>query len=417
MTDSRQSSIDAPSRLGDKRLLPVESPFIRAPEGANTVFMVTFVAACGPLLAGAALFGWRALAIPTIAIVSCVAIEWMYYRVTRAPALFGRTHAYLTGLLLALTLPANVAWYVPVVGAAFAIIVGKAAFGGVGHFLWQPALVGRLAVAVMFSTMLNSTHLPVLAQSRLFVGDVRLAKSVDTTHPWRIRRAPVGADAFLMLHPRSILRRLTRTGPPAQPPAYSALLYVPQPDQLPAAKPAALMEMPIINELLFGARPGGIGETCALIIIVSGLYLIYRNYVKWQLPLVMILSAWAVAAVAPVTFAGPGYAATTLWWPLLFEGLDVGFVYVNYQLLCGELMLAAFFLATEMTTRPVTTGGQVLFAIGCGGLGMLAQLYLETAVPFYMAILLMNTLTPAIDAMWRPRVFGTKRLAWLRRAK
>ena len=53
------------------------------------------------------------------------------------------------------------------------------------------------------------------------------------------------------------------------------------------------------------ARPGGLGETCAVVIVVAGLYLVYRNYVKWQLPVAFLVSACAVVAVAPVFLAGP----------------------------------------------------------------------------------------------------------------
>ena len=69
----------------------------------------------------------------------------------------------------------------------------------------------------------------------------------------------------------------------------------------------------------------------------------------------------------------------------------------------------------EMTCRPVTTGGQVLFGIGCGAGAMLLQLYTTVSVPCYMAVLAMNTFTPTIDRIWRARVFGTPRFGLRRR--
>ena len=179
-------------------------------------------------------------------------------------------------------------------------------------------------------------------------------------------------------------------------------------------KPAALMMLPPLGELFLGLRPGGIGETCAVFIIVAGLYLIYRNYVKWQLPLAFIVSAAAVVAVWPVNLVNPAGRSQATWWPLFSEGLGVGFTYVNYQLLSGELLLAALFLAPETTTRPVTTSGQVLFGIGCGVIAMVLRLCLDVPVPCYMAILAMNTIAPKIDQLWRPRIFGTRRFAFLR---
>jgi electron transport complex protein RnfD len=304
-----------------------------------------------------------------------------------------------------LTLPPTVPLYIPVIASAFAIIVGKAIFGGVGHFLWQPALVGRLAVAVMFPALLNPIYWPILAQDQLVVGDAGRARRVLKYTQWAGRPSPSDGDGFLVRHPAAFLRGLTDPDRPR----YSALATTPA--EQARAKPAALRSLPPISDLMYGARPGGIGETCAVIILVSGLYLVYRNYVKWQLPMAFLLAAAATAGIAPIFLAGPNDVTRTVWLPLLSsEGPDIGFTYVNYQLLSGGFLLAAFFLATEMTSRPVTTGGQVLFGLGCGLVGMLLKLYVNVPIPAYVAVLAMNTLTPTIDAMWRPRVMGQKRL-------
>ena len=397
-------------------------PFLRAPEGARTVFLVTLFAACGPLAGGIVLFGWRAAVVAALAMTSCAAIEWLYFRVTRVPALLGRSHAVLTGLLLALTLPAFVPWYVPVVAAGFAIIVGKAVFGGVGHFLWQPALVGRLAVAVIFPVQLTvasplfDTRQPVLAQDRLLLGDIRLSGRGEDNLSWRGRPAPKDKDAFLLTPPTQKLRGLTDSARPE----FSALAF--RPAGAPPDPPAALLDMPPIHNLLYGARPGGIGETGVILIVVAVLYLAYRNYIKWELPFAFLAAAWCTVAVAPVCLAAPGNSARTLWLPLLTEeGLDVAFTYINYQLLSGDLLLAVLLVSAEMTSRPVTTGGQVLFGLGCGVLAMLLQLYMRLPAPYdpipcYVAVLAMNTFTPAIDRIWRPRVFGMRRLRFLRGA-
>ncbi len=404
-----------PAQPSAGRFVAFASPFLHAPEGARTVFLVTLAAACGPLLAGVVLFGWRAAVVVGLSIIGCAATEWVYFRVTAAPALLGRSHAYLTGLLLGLTLPAYVPWYVPLVAAAFAIIVGKGILGGVGHFLWQPALIGRLAVAVMFSTALAgpAAKIPgtgaILAQNQLLVGDIQNTRYVSNFRQWRGRAAPQGADAFQVHTPATILQKVTREDPPS----FSALAYLPAPEELPRAKPAVLMKLPPLNALLYGTRPGGIGETSVLVILIAGLYLVYRNYIKLHLPLAFILAAAAVAAVAPIRLAGPQDTVRVLWWPVFTEGLDTGFLYVVYQVVSNELFLAAIFLATEMTSRPVTSGGQVIFGLAGGTLAMLLKLYVDTPIPAYMAVLAVSTLTPAIDAIWRPRVLGQRRFAWL----
>ena len=397
------------------------APFYRAPEAVRTIFIVTFAAACGPLLAGVVLFGWRALVVAAISILSCALIERGYYAVTRTPALLGRSHAYLTGLLLALTLPAFVPWHIPLIAAAFAIIVGKVIFGGVGHFLWQPALVGWLAVAVVFPSVTNPRHWSLLAREQLVTGDITITGPPRELRKWAETPAPANAHAFSARPPGAVLMDLSDS----ERPAFSALALrdipglddlgkgtetPPNPPDMKQIKPSVIMQMPRINELLYGARAGAIGETCIIVIIVAGLYLVYRHYVKWQLPVAFILSAAVVVAIAPVYLAGPDGQARGVWLPIVSEGFDVGFVYVCYQLLSGELMLAAFFLATEMTCRPTTTGGQVLFGICCGVLAMCLRMFLMVQFSCFMAILAMNTFTPTIDALWRPRVLGRKPL-------
>lgn len=375
------------------------APFLVAPEASQSIFMVIFAAALAPLAAGLVFFGWRALVVAALSVGGCVAVESAYYRVTRTPALLGRSHAAVTGLLLALTLPPEVAWYVPLVGAVFAIIVGKAIFGGVGHFLWQPALVGRLAVAVLFapplfsSALLNPPRWPVLAQGSVFHGDVTKAKPMSTYRRWRGTPAPPGADAFSLPRPRETLRALT--GPP---------------EAAPMAISSALRHMPPAWDMLVGAHGGGIGETCTIVILVAGLYLVYRSYVRAHLPGLILLAAAITVAIAPIRAVPDGHWE---WFPIVSQGLDVGFTYVAYHICCGELMLAAWFFATEMTSRPVTAPAQAIFGVLLGGLAMLGRLYMDIPIPAYAAVLACNTLTPALDVI-RPRVLGQRRF-WHRR--
>ncbi len=361
---------------------------------------MTFTAGCAPLAAGVVFFGWRALIVTGLSIAGCVATEMAYYRVTRTPALLGRSHAALTGLLLALTLPAFVPWYVPLTGAVFAILVGKAIFGGVGHFLWQPALVGRLAVAVIFAPPLlpadvvNPADWPVLARNRIILGDIRQAVTLPNLRDWRRTSAPPRADALRALRPQSLLRELTAPAGRAQ------------------SIQDVLRRTPNAMDMLWGAHGGDIGETSVLIVIFAGLYLVYRNYVRGHLPGLFIFAAAAAAAVMPVRTAASG---DWQWLPLTAEGLDVGFTYVAYQVASGGIILAAWFLATEMTSRPVTAPAQAIYAVLCGTMAMLFRLYLQIPIPAYAAVLVGNTFTPVLDVI-RPRVLGQRRW-WARRRK
>jgi Na+-translocating ferredoxin:NAD+ oxidoreductase subunit D len=368
------------------------APALRAPEGSRTVFRVLVVAALAPLVMGLIFFGFRAGMVAALAVGGCLVFNWACFRVMGTPAMNSRTHAVLTGLLLALTLGPQVPWYVPVVGAAFATLVGKAVFGGVGHFLWQPALVGRLAVAVMFSSAAQPALWPLLSPAHVLTGDVRTAKAPAGYTGWSVA-APLeeGADGYLLRHPADMLRGLYDEHHPP----YTSIQQ-------------ALLEQPPIRDLLYGSSVGGIGETSAVVLLLVGVYLMYRHYVPWPLPVAMILSAAAVVAVAPVQLAGPAGQVRSVWWPLFAEGWPVGFTFVNYHLAAGELLLAAILLAPEMTSRPVTPYGQVFFGAGCGGLAMLLRLYVIFPLDAYIAVLVMNTFTPVLELLTRPRVLGRK---------
>ena len=387
---------DASSQTGDGAPAPVgPGSLLRAPETGRTIFLVTAAATMGPLAAGVVFFGYRAAMVAVLSIGGCVAINWAQLRLTRTAAPLDHSHAALTGALLALTLPPFVAWYVPLVAAAFAVIIGKGIFGGVGHFPWQPALVGRLAVSAMFA--LAPTTWPVLSPTNVITGDVRSCKAPAVYRGWsHAKDLPEGADGFLLRRPAATLRDLyDKTAP-----RYTSVTE-------------ALLDLPEIRELLCGMTGGGIGETSAIVLVVAGLYLIYRHYVNWLLPASFIISAAVVVAVAPVHLAGPGDTGRTVWLPLTSEGLDVGFTFLSYHLTSGELLLAALFLAPEMTRRPVTRAGQVLFGAGCGVIGMLLRLYVVFPLACYMAVMAMNTTTPALERITRPLVLG-QRPWWVR---
>ena len=99
--------------------------------------------------------GWYSALIILLSITSAVLTEYVFYRVTKRPNTVTDGSAILTGLLLALTLPANVPVYIPVLGAVFAILVVKCLFGGLGHNFMNPALAGRSFLLISFGTAMT----------------------------------------------------------------------------------------------------------------------------------------------------------------------------------------------------------------------------------------------------------------------
>ena len=164
-------------------------------------------------------------------------------------------------------------------------------------------------------------------------------------------------------------------------------------DGVTTATPLSIMKeatgaaLPPLHDLFVGMVSGSIGETSVLALLLGGGYLIYRNHIDWRIPGCFLGTVFFLTAIVG-TLNGQG-----LWYPL-------------YHLCSGGLMLAAFFMATDWVTSPVTKRGRILFGIGCGFLVVLIRLkggYPEGAA---YAILLMNVVTPLLDRYTKARVFG-----------
>ena len=138
--------------------------------------------------------------------------------------------------------------------------------------------------------------------------------------------------------------------------------------------------------LFIGTRNGSLGETSTLLLLLGGLYLIWKGYVNWQVPVTMI----ATVAVLTWIFGPAG----------LFTGDPV------FHVMAGGLMLGAFFMATDMVTIPMTIKGQLIFAVGAGALTVLIRLVGGYPEGVCYSLLLMNAVTPLIDRFCKPRIFG-----------
>ena len=138
----------------------------------------------------------------------------------------------------------------------------------------------------------------------------------------------------------------------------------------------------IYQSLFIGTRNGSLGETSTVLLILGGLYLIYKGYVNWQVPVVMIATVGVLMCVA----YGPNVAL--------------------FQMMAGGLIIGAFFMATDMVTAPITLKGQIIFALGAGLITVLIRLFGGYPEGVCYSILLMNALTPLIDRLVKPTVFG-----------
>ena len=139
-----------------------------------------------------------------------------------------------------------------------------------------------------------------------------------------------------------------------------------------------------LRDLFLGLRGGAIGETCALALLIGFVYLLVRRVITWHVP---------------VTFVGTVYILS-----FFFEGMDFG--HALAMILSGGLLLGAIFMATDYVTSPSTAAGKIIFGLGAGLITVLIRYFGVYPEGVSFAILLMNILTPYIDAWTKHKVFG-----------
>ncbi len=385
----------------------LHGPYIHSGYGDRQILVAWTLAAALVACCGMVLFGYSAFVVVVLSVTTAVACEAIMAAFVEVRDRTGLRHALLTGLLLALTLPPNVPWYVPCTAAIAAIIPATWMLGGFGHYLWQPAVVGRVLVQFLFAQHLSFGQAlitsPILIPGRLLVGDISAAAEVPSGHyhGWNQTVGDPRADAFLIERPVQTLRRLAD-------------------GQLPVASDTPLTTalrdyLPPWEDTVLGTVPGGIGETSGIALIVVGLYLIYRGYLRWQIPVCGLLAAALMAAMLPIVVPlTQTHGMRTIWWPVSFlessgagpEAHHVGVQYVLFQLTSGELLLCLFLLAGDFLARPMTARGQAIFAAGIGAITIFMRRYGPVECAGYWAVLIMNTLVPAIDRRTRRRPLG-----------
>jgi len=136
------------------------NPHIKNKENVNSIMWAVIISLLPALIAGVYFFGMRALWIILLGVVSASATEFIIVKLTKKDMTVMDGSAVITGLLLSLVLPPTVPLWVPVLGAIFSISIGKMIFGGLGHNIFNPALVGRTFLMASFPAIMTTWILP-----------------------------------------------------------------------------------------------------------------------------------------------------------------------------------------------------------------------------------------------------------------
>ncbi len=316
------------------------SPHVHCDESVSKIMWSVCLALTPAAIFGVFNFGIHALEVIITGIIAAVVTEYFVEKVRNKPITITDGSAFLTGLLLSMCLPPDIPPYMVAIGSFIAIAIAKHSMGGLGQNIFNPAHIGRAALMVSWPVAMTTWS--------------KLSAS--------------GVDAVTTATPLGILKLQ----------GYSKLVET-------FGGQGALYKA-----MFLGTRNGSIGETSTILLVLGGLYLIYKKYINWQIPVVMI------GTVGILTWAFGGTTG-------LFTGDPV------FHMMAGGLVIGAFFMATDMVTIPMTINGQVIFALGAGALTSLIRLKGGYPEGVCYSILLMNAVTPLIDKFTQPVKFGTRR--------
>jgi electron transport complex protein RnfD len=174
-------------------------------------------------------------------------------------------------------------------------------------------------------------------------------------------------------------------------------------------------EMPPLEDLIIGGQPGPIGATCAVAVIIGGLFLLYRGIIDFRVPVFVLLGAFVALLSLPVPLfikeGGPDwrwfiFRAHRVLTPggVRYEsiGWAKAITFANYEVVAGPLLLMTFFIATAPALRPMARRARVIYALLVGILAAGLQLYVSISYGPYLALLIVSLLTPLLDRVFRP---------------
>ena len=317
-------------------LLVSMAPHYRAADSVEKIMWTVVACLVPPLVLSVSIFGVRALLVTMVSVLSCIATEAICHWFMKKPMSTVKDgSAVITGLLLAYTIPPGVPLWTPILGAVVAIFLTKTIMGGLGFNIFNPALIGRAFLVASYPVAMTSAWL-----------------------------APRTMDALTSATPLYLLRH------------YGTAELV--------SKYGSMND--IYSNFFFGIRPGCIGETSALLLLIGGAVLLYKRYITWHIP----VSILASTALLTWIFGGDKLCTGD---PLL-------------AVLSGGLILGAFFMATDYVTSPMQPKGKLIFGVGIGVLPVIIRLRGGYPEGVCYAILLMNSIAPALDTWFKPRRFA-----------
>ena len=329
-----------------RKLMVSTAPFLKERETTPRIMLTVVYTLIPVILVSFYYFGLSALLICFTAVISCVFTEWLLNPTGHKFKSLKDGSALITGILLALTLPPGFPLWMVFLGGVAAIGLGKAMWGGLGQNIFNPALLGRAFLQAAFPTAITTWSTPNGMYTSLR-----------------------GTNAAL------------------------PFLQGTNVDAVTGATPLASMKFDHITtdtlSLLLGKTGGSLGETCALLLMILGGFLLFKKIINWRIPLSILLSV--------SIFSGIFYVINPDIYPSPL-----------FMILSGGLLLGVVYMATDLVTSPITPLGLWIYGIGIGIFIVLIRNWGGLPEGVMYAILLMNAATPLINRYTKIRTYGHK---------
>ncbi len=307
-----------------EKLIVSTSPHIQTKDTTQSIMRDVLIALAPASIAAVVLFGLGALLNIVLCVGTCMLSEFLFNIITKKTQTVLDLSSAVTGLLLALNLSTGANVWHCIVGSVFAIVVVKCLFGGIGCNFANPAITARVFLLIAFSTSIaggSQTNF----QTDLVAGatPLEIIKMGDTS------------------------------------------------------------TLPSLLDMLLGNRGGAIGETCAIALILGGIYLVVRKVISWHTPVIFIATVFVLSLI-----------------------IKQDITLALYEVLGGGLLIGAIFMATDYSTTPINKLGKMVFAFGCGLITVLIRFWGSYPEGVSFAILLMNILSPYIEKWCTFKPFG-----------
>lgn len=312
----------------NNNLMEMQGPHVLGSKTIGFTMRCVAIALLPQFVVSFYIFGARCIPLVLSSIAACMLFEFLFNLIRKKRQSLKDWSAVITGIIIAFNMPAGAPYWVAVVAAFISIIIVKQLFGGIGRNYVNPAVTGIVALNFIFPEIMTTWPAPAIGSPDIPAGAETVATALEVMS---------GAEGV----------------------------------------------MPSKWELFLGLCSGNMGEVSALMLLIGGLFLIWKRVISPVVPVAIIGTVIIFSFLAGVN-------------PMV-------------EVCSGALVLGAFFMATDPVTSPVKARGMISYGIGIGVLTMLIRLYIPGVEEgIYIAILIMNLLSQVSDRIFIEEKFKKK---------